>query len=79
LLQAGGQTWEVQLGRRDSRTANQVGANSNLPGPSEGLANITSKFSNVGLDTTDVVVLSGKNITSNVIVHTYLSFLFYID
>ncbi|XP_059429099.1 peroxidase 15-like [Corylus avellana] len=58
---AGGQTWEVQLGRRDSRTANQAGANSNLPGPSEGLANITSKFSNVGLNTTDVVALSGAH------------------
>ncbi|XP_059429100.1 peroxidase 15-like [Corylus avellana] len=58
---AGGQTWEVQLGRRDSRTANRAGANSNLPSPSEGLANITSKFSNMGLDTTDVVALSGAH------------------
>jgi peroxidase len=79
LLQGGGQTWEVQLGRRDSRTANQAGANSNLPSPSEGLANITSKFSNVGLDTTDLVALSGKNIRSRAILHIYLLFLFHTD
>ncbi|KAE8037008.1 hypothetical protein FH972_009635 [Carpinus fangiana] len=40
-----GQTWEVQLGRRDSRTANQAGANNNLPSPSGDLDNIISKFS----------------------------------
>jgi peroxidase len=79
LLQGGGQTWEVQLGRRDSRSANRAGANSNLPGPSEGLANITSKFSNVGLDTTDLVALSGKNIRSRAILHIHLLFLFHTD
>ncbi|XP_059430449.1 peroxidase 15-like [Corylus avellana] len=57
---AGGQAWEVQLGRRDSRTANKAGASS-LPGPREGLANLTSKFSDVGLDATDLVALSGAH------------------
>ncbi|KAJ7979733.1 Peroxidase [Quillaja saponaria] len=55
---AGGPTWEIQLGRRDSRTANQIGAN-NLPGPSETLESLTAKFNAVGLDTTDLVALSG--------------------
>ncbi|KAJ7955529.1 Peroxidase [Quillaja saponaria] len=58
---AGGPTWQVLLGRRDSRTANEAGANSNLPGPREDLPSITRKFTNVGLDTTDVVALSGAH------------------
>lgn len=62
-LQAGGPTWTVLLGRRDGLTANQAGANSSLPSPFEGLNNITSKFSAVGLNTTDLVALSGKRST----------------
>ena len=51
VLQSGGPTWNVLLGRRDSLTANQSGANSSIPSPFEGLSNITSKFSAVGLNT----------------------------
>ncbi|CAK9171316.1 unnamed protein product [Ilex paraguariensis] len=58
---AGGQSWEVQLGRRDSRTANIAGANRDIPGPFDGLSNITAKFSAVGLDSTDLVALSGAH------------------
>jgi len=61
LLQAGGPSWTVLLGRRDGLTANLSGANSSLPSPFEGLNNITSKFVAVGLKTTDVVSLSGKS------------------
>lgn len=60
LLQAGGPTWEVQLGRRDSKSANQAGANTSIPSPFESLSNITAKFTAVGLDSTDLVALSGK-------------------
>ncbi|XP_047179607.1 peroxidase A2-like [Vigna umbellata] len=56
-----GPSWTVLLGRRDSLTANQGGANTSLPSPFESLANITSKFSAVGLDTTDLVALSGAH------------------
>ncbi|KOM34085.1 hypothetical protein LR48_Vigan02g023500 [Vigna angularis] len=56
-----GPSWTVLLGRRDSLTANQAGANTSLPSPFESLANITSKFSAVGLDTTDLVALSGAH------------------
>ncbi|KAI9123293.1 hypothetical protein K1719_006182 [Acacia pycnantha] len=56
----GGPNWGVELGRRDSTTANRAGAEL-LPGPRDGLANITSKFSAVGLDTADVVALSGAH------------------
>ncbi|KAE8125334.1 hypothetical protein FH972_020156 [Carpinus fangiana] len=47
--------------RRDSLTANQGGANTSIPSPVEGLSNIASKFSAVGLDTNDLVALSGAH------------------
>ncbi|QCE05177.1 peroxidase A2-like [Vigna unguiculata] len=56
-----GPSWTVLLGRRDSLTANQASANTSLPSPFETLANITSKFSAVGLDTNDLVALSGAH------------------
>ncbi|CAH9093633.1 unnamed protein product [Cuscuta epithymum] len=58
---AGGPSWSVLLGRRDSRTANQAGANNSIPSPFEGLTNITTKFSNVGLNVNDLVALSGAH------------------
>lgn len=61
-MQSGGPSWNVLLGRRDGLTANQGGANSSIPSPFDTLANVTSKFSAVNLDTTDMVALSGKNI-----------------
>ncbi|XP_006849542.2 peroxidase A2 [Amborella trichopoda] len=61
VVLAGGPEWSVLLGRRDGTTANRAGANSNLPGPRDGLSNITRMFSNQGLDTTDVVALSGAH------------------
>ncbi|KAL2507956.1 Peroxidase 53 [Forsythia ovata] len=57
----GGPSWEVPVGRRDSRTANREGANSELPSPFETLDNITSMFSAKGLDSTDLVALSGAH------------------
>ncbi|KAJ1423279.1 Secretory peroxidase [Sesbania bispinosa] len=58
---SGGPSWNVLLGRRDGLTANQGGANTSLPSPFESLANLTSKFSAVGLDTNDLVALSGAH------------------
>ncbi|KAL4611888.1 hypothetical protein ACB092_08G158700 [Castanea dentata] len=58
---AGGPTWEVQLGRRDSKSANQAGANTSIPSPFESLSKITAKFTAVGLDSTDLVALSGAH------------------
>ncbi|KAB1202131.1 Peroxidase 15 [Morella rubra] len=57
---AGGSTWEVQLGSRDSRTANRNGANSALPNPFGSLSDIKAKFSAAGLDSTDLVALSDQ-------------------
>ncbi|MBA0772012.1 hypothetical protein Gotri_007456, partial [Gossypium trilobum] len=55
---AGASYWMVPLGRRDGRTANKTAANE-LPSPFESLDNIIAKFNAKGLDTKDVVVLSG--------------------
>ncbi|XP_011039460.1 PREDICTED: peroxidase A2-like [Populus euphratica] len=61
VSQSGGPSWSVLLGRRDSLTANQAGANTSIPSPFEGLNNITAKFSAVGLNTNDLVALSGAH------------------
>ncbi|CAB4286873.1 unnamed protein product [Prunus armeniaca] len=58
---SGSISWNVLLGRRDSLTANQAGANTSIPSPFEGLPNITSKFSALGLNTNDLVALSGAH------------------
>ncbi|KAL3846222.1 hypothetical protein ACJIZ3_003625 [Penstemon smallii] len=59
---AGGPSWNVLLGRRDSTTANQAGANASIPSPFESLNNLTAKFSAVGLNNiTDLVALSGAH------------------
>ncbi|XP_054786137.1 peroxidase 10-like [Prosopis cineraria] len=59
VLQAGGPSWPVGLGRRDSVTASMDAANRQIPTPFEPLQNITAKFTSKGLDLRDVVVLSG--------------------
>ncbi|XP_060177519.1 peroxidase A2-like [Lycium barbarum] len=58
---AGGPSWNVLLGRRDSKIANQAGANTSIPSPFEDINNITTKFSAVGLNITDLVALSGAH------------------
>ncbi|KAJ1396047.1 Secretory peroxidase [Sesbania bispinosa] len=57
----GGPSWSVLLGRRDGLIANQSGANTSIPTPFESLANISAKFAAVGLNTTDLVALSGAH------------------
>jgi peroxidase len=58
-LQADGPNWKVPLGRRDGLTANQSLANTALPAPFHPLETLKKKFSDQGLDTTDLVALSG--------------------
>ncbi|KAK7347833.1 hypothetical protein VNO80_22372 [Phaseolus coccineus] len=58
---SGGPSWKVLLGRRDGTVSNGTLANSVLPSPFEPLDSIISKFSNVGLNLTDVVSLSGAH------------------
>ncbi|KAL0418556.1 UNVERIFIED_CONTAM: Peroxidase N [Sesamum radiatum] len=59
VLLSGGPSWKVLLGRRDGLVSNQTGANLSLPSPFESLDAIIAKFAAVGLNTTDVVTLSG--------------------
>ena len=60
-MQGGGPSWNVLLGRRDGLIANQSGANTSIPNPTESLANVTAKFAAVGLNITDLVALSGNH------------------
>ncbi|XP_042466907.1 peroxidase P7-like [Zingiber officinale] len=61
VVQLGGPTWTVQLGRRDARTASQSAANSNLPGPGFSLAQLVAAFSAKGLSARDMTALSGAH------------------
>ncbi|XP_052145890.1 peroxidase 2-like [Oryza glaberrima] len=61
VVQLGGPSWTVLLGRRDSTTASASLANSDLPAPSSTLATLLAAFSNKGLTTTDMVALSGAH------------------
>ncbi|TVU33213.1 hypothetical protein EJB05_25003 [Eragrostis curvula] len=56
-----GPTWAVPLGRRDARTASQAAANSNLPSPTSNAATLVSTFASKGLDSRDLVALSGAH------------------
>ncbi|XP_062079433.1 peroxidase 15-like [Humulus lupulus] len=58
---SGGPPWTNLVGRRDGRIANQTGANILLPAPFETLDVLKSKFLAMGLDSTDLVALSGAH------------------
>ncbi|MBA0833900.1 hypothetical protein Goarm_006311 [Gossypium armourianum] len=72
---AGASYWMVPLGRRDGRTANKTAANE-LPSPFESLDNIIAKFNAKGLDTKDVVVLSGMLSFNAIIIDLLIILLF---
>ncbi|CAJ1962926.1 unnamed protein product [Sphenostylis stenocarpa] len=57
----GGPDLIFPLGRRDSLTANRKLANENLPAPSFTLTELNETFAAQGLDTTDLVALSGAH------------------
>ncbi|XP_020587712.1 peroxidase P7-like [Phalaenopsis equestris] len=61
VVQLGGPTWAVALGRRDATTASQSAANSDLPGPSSTLSTLISKFAAKGLNARDMTALSGAH------------------
>uniref|UniRef100_J3MS05 Peroxidase n=1 Tax=Oryza brachyantha TaxID=4533 RepID=J3MS05_ORYBR len=61
VVASGGPRWQVEVGRKDSRTASLQGANTNLPAPTSGVATLVQKFRNVGLSTKDMVALSGNH------------------
>ncbi|XP_031498994.1 cationic peroxidase 1-like isoform X1 [Nymphaea colorata] len=57
----GGPTWSVFLGRRDSLTANQNGANTDLPAPFFSLTQLNASFAKKQLSFRDMVALSGAH------------------
>eukprot|EP00262_Sarcandra_glabra_P020023 TRINITY_DN7845_c0_g1_i1.p1 TRINITY_DN7845_c0_g1~~TRINITY_DN7845_c0_g1_i1.p1 ORF type:complete len:321 (+),score=28.17 TRINITY_DN7845_c0_g1_i1:22-984(+) len=57
----GGPTWNVKLGRRDSRTASQAAANNSIPPPTSNLNRLISSFQAQGLSTKDMVALAGAH------------------
>ena len=59
--QVGGPSWTVKLGRRDSTTASFSLAQSNLPRFDDSLDRLLSNFAGKGLNTRDMVALSGNN------------------
>ncbi|VFQ88574.1 unnamed protein product [Cuscuta campestris] len=56
-----GKTYTVTLGRKDARTANLTGANTQLVGPAEDLASQTRKFAAKGFNQTEMVALLGSH------------------
>ncbi|CAN4116777.1 unnamed protein product [Withania somnifera] len=62
---AGGPSWEVPLGRRDSRDASLSGSNNNIPAPNNTFNTILTKFKLKGLDLVDLVTLSGSHTIGN--------------
>lgn len=62
---AGGPSWEVPLGRRDSRGASLSGSNNNIPAPNNTFQTILTKFKLQGLDVVDLVALSGSHTIGN--------------
>ncbi|XP_057825569.1 cationic peroxidase 1 [Cryptomeria japonica] len=61
VVALGGPSWTVLFGRRDSLTANQTGANSDLLPSNSSLSNLISGFSAKGLSTQDMIALSGAH------------------
>ncbi|KAL5578503.1 hypothetical protein UlMin_020267 [Ulmus minor] len=58
---SGGPSWDVPLGRRDGLTANRTLADTDIPNPFLTLEDLKANFSNQGLDSTDLVALSGAH------------------
>ncbi|KAK3224214.1 hypothetical protein Dsin_011239 [Dipteronia sinensis] len=62
---AGGPSWEVPLGRRDSKGASLSGSNNNIPAPNNTFQTILTKFKLQGLNVVDLVALSGSHTIGN--------------
>ncbi|KAK3025002.1 hypothetical protein RJ639_044611 [Escallonia herrerae] len=61
----GGPSWDVPLGRRDSRDASLSGSNNNIPAPNNTFQTILTKFKLKKLNIVDMVALSGSHTIGN--------------
>ncbi|XVF00319.1 hypothetical protein REPUB_Repub03eG0274600 [Reevesia pubescens] len=61
VVQLGGPSWQVRLGRRDSTTASTSAANTSIPPPTSNLSALISSFSAQGLSIRDLVTLAGSH------------------
>ncbi|CAH8391293.1 unnamed protein product [Eruca vesicaria subsp. sativa] len=61
VVQLGGPSWDVLLGRRDARTASQAAANSSIPAPTSSLRELITSFRKAGFTTREMVALSGAH------------------
>jgi len=61
VVELGGPSWTVLLGRRDSTTASKSGANNNIPPPTSSLSKIISLFQAQGLSAKEMVALAGAH------------------
>ncbi|KAK4746266.1 hypothetical protein SAY87_012578 [Trapa incisa] len=59
VVLSGGPSWELPLGRRDSKTASISLSNSNIPPPNSTIQNLITLFQRQGLNEVDLVALSG--------------------
>ncbi|EPS67864.1 hypothetical protein M569_06908, partial [Genlisea aurea] len=57
----GGPSWNVKVGRRDSKTASLSAANNGIPPPTSSLATLVSRYNALGLSQKDLVALSGAH------------------
>ncbi|XVF03056.1 hypothetical protein REPUB_Repub04eG0227800 [Reevesia pubescens] len=61
VVTIGGPFWKVPTGRRDGVISNATEANNNIPAPFGNFTTLLRLFNNQGLDTTDLVLLSGAH------------------
>lgn len=61
VVELGGPTWTVLLGRRDSTTASLTAANNLIPPPTSNLSALISSFGAQGLSANDMIALSGSH------------------
>ncbi|XP_037483541.1 peroxidase 1-like [Triticum dicoccoides] len=61
VVALGGPSWTVPLGRRDSVDANEAAANMDLPSFTSSRSDLETAFLNKGLNTVDMVALSGAH------------------
>ncbi|KAL3653421.1 Peroxidase 52 [Castilleja foliolosa] len=62
VVALGGPTWVLKFGRLDSLSASfQAADNGSIPAPTSSLSNLISRFGQLGLDSKDLVALSGAH------------------